>query len=147
VTVIRAATHADIPAIVALGRAFLETSPYQAWLEENPDQLAAMTTVLLESPAGHVVVADVGEAVVGFLALVVVPHDLSAALTAKEVCWYVRPETRGVGLRLLRAAERWARAQGARTVQMIAPRKAPRVEALYVALGYEPVEVVFQRTL
>jgi GNAT superfamily N-acetyltransferase len=48
-------------------------------------------------------------------------------------------------VRLLRDAERWARARGAEALELVAPN--PRVELLYERLGYTPVERMFFRRL
>jgi GNAT superfamily N-acetyltransferase len=64
---------------------------------------------------------------------------------AFEVVWWVEPEARGDGVRLLRAAEDWAIEQGIGKMQMVAPNE--RVGALYERMGYLPVETSYQRTL
>ena len=144
-TVIRAATLDDVDAIAALGQRFLAQSVYHGRLADNPTRVRALATQLIEAPAGEVFVAAADGALVGMLALVAYAHHLSGEWVAGEVAWWVDRDHRGLGLRLLRAAERWARTQGAIRFELIAP--TPDVETLYARLGYVPVERTFQREL
>ena len=138
-TVIRAATLDDVDAIAALGQRFLAQSVYHGRLADNPTRVRALATSLIEAPAGEVFVADVDGALVAYA------HHLSGEWVAGEVAWWVDRDHRGLGLRLLRAAERWARTQGAIRFELIAP--TPDVETLYARLGYVPIERTFQREL
>jgi GNAT superfamily N-acetyltransferase len=61
------------------------------------------------------------------------------------VLWWVEPEHRGDGLRLLREAESRAKLANAKYMQMIAPTEA--VETVYKRLGYQYVESTYQRAL
>ena len=137
--VIRPATVDDVPRIVEMGVAFLRASPYHDVLAENRTQMAALATQLLTT--GTVLVADEGGALFGMIGLIASPHFLSGEMYAGEVFWWVEPGRRGAGLRLWRAAEAWATAQGAVTLQMIAPDD--RVATLYERRGYQPLDRSF----
>lgn len=143
---IRAATEADVPVLVTMTLAFLRGSEYAAHVAENPDQKHKLMCYLLGHPDGTVLVGEAGGIVVGMIGLMVVPHLFSGELTCGEVFWYVDPAHRGsTGIRLLRAAERWARDRGATVLQMIAPNA--RVGMLYQRLGYLPLEVSYTKRL
>ena len=144
-TVIRPATLDDVPGIGALGQRFLAQSVYHGRLADNPAQVRALATQLIEGAAGEVFVAEVDGALGGMLAVVAYAHPLSGEWVAGELAWWVDRDHRGVGLRLLRAAERWARAQGAVRFDLVAP--TPEVETLYARLGYVPIERTYQREL
>ena len=144
-TAIRAATEADIATMVAMGQRFRNESVYAARLAENPDQMAAHGRMLLASDDGLLLVAARDGEVVGMIGALIFVHHLSGALTAAESFFWVNPDARGCGVRLLRAFERWARTRGATTVQMIAP--TPEVEQLYARLGYAPLEVAYTKEL
>lgn len=142
---IREATAADADAIVALGQRFLHGSVYAGKIGDNPAQVRTLALHLIASPDGVVFVAEDATGLVGLLAAFAHFHYLSGERTAGEVAWWVDVEKRGIGIRLLRRAEQWARAQGAVTFQMIAP--TPDVEVLYERLGYAPVERWYQRSV
>jgi GNAT superfamily N-acetyltransferase len=126
--------------------AFLRESVYAAHVAEHPAQAEKVVRYLLEHPDGTVLVADVDGTVIGMIGLLVVPHLFSGELTCGEVCWFVDPAHRGsAGLRLLRAAEQWAREAGAVTMQMIAP--TARAAALYERLHYTALETNYTKRI
>jgi RimJ/RimL family protein N-acetyltransferase len=141
---IRPATHADIPPMVELGRHFLRQSPYAKHLAESPEQMTKLGEFLLGG-AGGMLCAERGGKIVGMLGYVIHDHFISGEKSAGEVFWWVEPEHRGDGLRLLVRFEAVARAAGAKKLQMIAPDE--RVAALYARLGYHYLETSFQKAL
>jgi GNAT superfamily N-acetyltransferase len=140
---IRPATVADVPRLVEMGAHFISTTGYRALLPVNEAQLAALMARLLADGAIFLLAADTE--VVGAIGLYLFLHPISGEQVASEVFWWVEPDSRGDGLRLLREAERWAAAQGATLLQMIAPTEA--VERVYLHRGYVPVERLYQRRL
>lgn len=143
-TRIRPATHADIPTLVAMGRQFREQTAYRDLIAEAPEQMANLCRLLIDG-AGAILVLETDGFVVGMIGLHCAPHFFSGEPVAGEVFWWVDPEHRGGGLRLLKAAEQWAREQGATVLQMIAPDG--RVEQLYERLGYRAIERTYYRKL
>lgn len=142
---VREATLADVPRIVAMGRRFITETGYAARIPVNPTQMQAFVERLIDGEFATVFVADEGGDVIGMIGAFTYQHPISDEFLASEVFWWVEPERRGSGLRLLRAAERWARAKGAVKLQMIAP--TPEVERIYAALGYDKVETTYAREL
>lgn len=142
---IRLATPADLDAIVTLGEHFLAESTYRPVLAKNPAQMRALATRLIETDDGDIFVAARDETLLGMFGAFVFAHPISGELVASEVFWYVDPVWRGVGLRLLYAAQRWARARGAVVLQLIAP--TPDVATLYEKLGYIRIETLYQRRI
>jgi GNAT superfamily N-acetyltransferase len=141
----RPATAADVEGIVAMGAQFLAQSVYRGHLADNPDQVRALAQQLVAAPHGDVLVLEADGALVGMLAILAYAHHLSGEWVAGEVAFWIDPAYRGLGLRLLREAERWARAQGAVRLELIAPTRD--VETLYTRLGYVPIERTFHREL
>lgn len=142
---IREATRADVPRLVEMGQRFLQSTPYRHVLDDNPSAMEAMASLLVTSPDGVVLVAD-ADGLTGMIGLLICAHHISAERMANEVFWWVEPETRGTfGLRLLRAAEMWARGHGAVRMQMVAPDTS--VGKIYERFGYAPVEIAYQRRL
>jgi GNAT superfamily N-acetyltransferase len=142
--VIRAATEADIPALVAMGQQFRAQTGYRTIIAESAAQMATLCRQLLGG-LGTILVLEHDGALVGMIGLHCAPHFLSLEMMAGEVFWWVDPSRRGHGLRLLRAAEAWARDQGAVSLQLIAPDE--RVERLYERLGYRAIERTYLRRL
>lgn len=142
---IREATTADVPRLVVMGTRFLTESAYRGRVTINPVQMADTVHMLLASPIGTVFVAERDGEVVGMIGLLCFQHPISGEATVAELFWWVEPEHRGNGVRLLKRAEQWAREQGATHVHMVAP--TPDVGALYTALGYELLESTYQRVL
>lgn len=144
--ILRKATIAEVPALVAMGRRFRAETAYRDLIAESVPQLTAMATRLVEGPQSVVLVAEADGALGGMIGLVVFAHHLSAERIAGEVMWWVDPDARGVGRRLLGAAERWAAEAGAEAIHLIAPAAGDaRIGALYTRRGYQPFETAYQR--
>lgn len=143
---IRQATHADIPRIVAMGERFID-DVYPAALTFNGEALSTLAAQLIDG-AGVVFVAESGSGdVLGMMALIVVTQPMSGETVATELVWWIDPDARGgrAALALLATAEEWAKLQGAKRLQMIAP--SDRVCRFYERLGFQRVEVAYMRTL
>ncbi len=121
---------------------FVNSTDYREW-PASLSCLQALFAVALK--AGVIFLADTGTAIVGMLALVVVPHMLTGESYAEELCWWVEPEARGgtAAWRLLAAAEDYARQQHLSCLKMVQPAGEPTVGKIYTRRGFRPVEVVF----
>ena len=116
---IRRATPADAPAILAMGRAPAVESP--KYREKGFDEARLMAlgerlsgTLLAENPDACVLVAERAGEVIGMMIPVVAERFFSGELFVTDLTLYLKPEHRG-GLafaRLVRAAEDWARQRG-----------------------------------
>lgn len=142
---IRRATEADIPALTAMGQRFVQETSYKDLVSADPDRIAQTVIGILSTDTGVVLVSEGTTGPTGMIAMLSYSHPFSGELTAFEVVWWVNPEARGDGIRLLKAAEDWGRQKGATKMNMVAPNE--RVGALYSRLGYSPVETSFQRSL
>lgn len=140
---IRAATLADVPRLVAMGRDQV-AAVYGDTVADAPDALETLATTLVTTPSSAVFVGERDGAVLGMIGLVGYRHHCSGVPMAGEVMWWVEPESRGVGLALLKRAERWAAETGAQAIQMIAPATNPRVGTLYERRGYRAIETSYQ---
>lgn len=112
----------------------------------TPAALIPMYQLVLDQ--GVCLVADAGDRLAGFLALVALPHPLTGQLYGDEIAWWVEPEYRRgrVGPQLLVAAEQWARQMGCQSVKMVAPFKST-VGAFYERCGYTAVETAYAKQL
>lgn len=140
---IREATAADVGQLVTLGQRFHAETPYAQHLGANPAQMARFAESLIAGDQSVIFVADLGGVLVGMFAMSVYLHPLSGECCASEFFWWVEPEHRGIGVRLLRQAERWAKDRGAVVLQLVAPTKD--VELLYQRLGLTQTEVQYQK--
>ena len=136
---IRYAEPADFPRLIDMGCRFLTETSYSRFI--TPDREAMSKTI----EKIRVGVMEQDERIVGMIGFIVYPHPLSGEMVSGEVMWWVEPEMRGKGIKLLRWAENEARQAGARLIQMIAPDI--RVGSLYRRLGYSEVETTYQRRL
>ncbi len=143
--IIREATLEDVPALVTMGQKFLTQSIYKDIIGNNPGQMTAIGYQLIISPQGVILVSETENTPTGMLGMICHEHFLSGEWVSGEVFWWVNPESRGEGLRLMRAAELWSLKQGAVKMLMIAPDE--RVGQLYSRLGYQIVETTYQKTL
>lgn len=143
--VMREAVLADVPALVQMGQRFRQETAYADRLRNNPEQMTALAEKLIADANGVVFVTERDGVLVGMIGLLLFAHHLSGDLTVGELFFWVEPEHRGHGVRLLRCAERWARAMGATTMQMIAPTTA--VGQFYERLGYAEIEVAYEKVL
>ncbi|MEV7541441.1 GNAT family N-acetyltransferase [Streptomyces sp. NPDC089915] len=146
--VIRPATEADLPAIVAM----LADDPLGA-TRESPDDLAPYTAALkrlTEDPHQHVMVAVRGDRVVGTLQLTIVP-GLSRRGSTRSIIEGVRVHAgeRGGGLGTLFiewAVER-SREEGCRLVQLTSDVSRTDAHRFYERLGFTASHVGFKLQL
>lgn len=144
---IREATIVDVPELVSMGLRFRASTGYARIITENPAQMATTAERLIMQEDGVIFVSeDRGGGLIGMIGLLLFTHHLSGALTCGEVMWYVLPDHRGHGVRLLLRAEDWAREHGAVTIQMIQP-VGTDVDAIYQAMGYDAIEVAWHKPL
>lgn len=155
---IRTATPADKFRVVEMASRFLLESQYGEMFENRatPDKIGALVDQLLK--VGVIFVAELADddprwqqgagphpAIVGMLAIVVVPNLFTGFPVAEEIAWWVEPEHRGkltIGPKLLRSAEDWATSHGANMVKMVAPAGST-VGVFYERMGYQPAETAF----
>jgi GNAT superfamily N-acetyltransferase len=128
-----------------MGARFISETDYAGIISVNPDRLSASVKAVADNPDGVILVSGSDATITGMIAMLAYDHPFSGERMAFEVVWWVEPEARGDGVRLLRAAEDWAMEQGIGKMQMVAPNE--RVGALYERMGYLPVETSYQRTL
>ncbi len=143
---------ADVAALVAMGERFRTNSQYSTMLGRDDAAATALAASMVSNDGHAILVAEIVNAVtdeldrqiVGMLGLATYQHPMSGEFVAGELFWWVDPAYRGnVGVRLLNRAENWVKSRGARRLYMIAPNED--VERLYSRLGYQRVEVSYQK--
>ena len=135
---IRAATTEDIPALMRQGAEFAAF----AGTGVDTAKAESMLGELISSNAGCVIVlTDALADVVGGIIGVLSEELWSRRVVAQELVWWVAPEYRRGGVRLLRAFEAWATMSGAADV--VVSDLATSDEAvghLYESRGYTLLE-------
>lgn len=131
--------------ILEMANRFVSESKYAEFVSIDPGQLLKSVVDIVSNPEGVGFVSEREGRTNGMIALLIYAHPYSGIRTAFEVVWWVDPEARGCGMRLLSAAEKWAKENGAEAMQMVAPTE--KVGHLYERLGYKPVETSYQRSL
>jgi GNAT superfamily N-acetyltransferase len=134
-----------VPRLLEMGLRFIAETAYAELVTANPARMQAVVEQVIASPDGVVLVSDPASRLTGMIGVLVYDHPYSGERTGFDLFWWVEPEARGHGVRLMRAAEAWARDRGATRMQMVAP--TARVGLLYQRLGYHAIETAFQRRL
>lgn len=144
---IRAATAADTPAMLVLGRAMHAESRYAA-LPWDDAKVAELIGGLIASPDGLALVAEHDGVIVGGFLGAVDAHYFSPAKVATDFALFVAPDRRGgvLGAALLERFVAWAKARGAASVQVgittgVHPERSAR---LLRACGFRDVGLLFE---
>ena len=136
---IRPAVAADSPSVFALAKDFAASFAPAA------DQFARSFDHLLAADGVLVLVADEGGETLGYL----LAFDHLALWANGRVAWVeeitVRADRRrqGIGRRLMREFENWARLRGSRVAALATRRAAD----FYAALGYDASATYFRKIL
>lgn len=135
---VRKGTPADIPELVALGRAMHHESPRFSHVPYCEAKTANVTRGLMAR--GTVLVATYKGHIVGMLVGAIVEHFFSSAKYACDFVVYVRPEFRGghAAVALLKEWDKLACGQVDESVLGISTEVEPdRTRKLYEHFGYE----------
>lgn len=141
---IRQAAHADIPAIIEMGRALHAESPRFRGDSFSDVKIANRLRQLLGTAVtrgeGGALIAEDGDRLVGLMAGYVAEEFFGYDRIATDYSLYVVPEYRGgtVGVRLIKAFEEWAWKAGATAIQpgISTEIDADRTRGIYERLGY-----------
>lgn len=126
-----------------MGQRFRKESSYAKHLRDNSEQMANLAKQMID--AGTALVDERNGTIVGMLLYIIFDHFMSGDRMGIEVAWWMEPEHRGNGLRLVIEFKKRAKAAGAKFYQMISPNKD--VEALYQYMGMWYVESAWQGEL
>lgn len=142
---IRTAREGDLEALVRLlGVLFRIESDFRP----DPRRQRRGLRLMLQDPDRRaVLVAEQGGAVVGMVTvqLVVSTAEGGASGWLEDMVVEAGARRAGVGRRLLRAAERWARGRGARRLQLLADVENAPALAFYRRMGWEGTKLACLR--
>jgi len=132
---VRTASVADIPAIVAMGAKFHAQADLP--FTYDADAFADFAHGLIDG--GTIILSDQG-----MIGGVVAPAFCGPSyLMAVELFWWAKRD----GLALLKAFEGWAADQGANEVRLSTLAALPRADALVQRKGYAPNEISYRKVI
>ena len=110
---IRPATLADLPALLALGERMHAESRY-ARLRFSAARLEQTLRAVLEAPLGFLRVVEIDGVVAGGMAAMACPHWASEDLVSTDLALFIAPDHRGgrTAALLVKRYRDWARAMG-----------------------------------
>lgn len=147
-TMIRPATHADLPVLMLMADAMHMESPRFSRLRFSGDKVQKLFMRLIDSPDCLLLIAERSGARIGGIAAMVTPHWFSDDLVANDYALFLLPEHRGgtTAARLARAYIEWAREKGAKMIQLGVSTgvHADETAALYKAIGLQQFSEGFE---
>jgi GNAT superfamily N-acetyltransferase len=144
---VRRGSVEDLPAIEPLGARFYAEARLPGRFV--PAVWAATWQRLLAGGNGALFLLERTGEVCGALGAIIFPDPNDGDLVASEMFWFVAPEARGAGLRLLGAFEAWAAERGAQRLGMVhlATAGADRLAKLYERRGYRCVQTDYLKEI
>jgi RimJ/RimL family protein N-acetyltransferase len=139
---IRKATEADLPALITMGGQFIERTEYKEIIKTSRVQLAKYFSEILMNADATIFVFLKKGIVSGMIGLLAYIHPMTGSKVVAELFWWMDPNARGRGLRLLKEAKKWATDRDAEVLQMVAPND--RVGKLYERLKFTRIETNYQ---
>lgn len=101
--------------------------------------------------ADVLVLRSKGDRLLGLMGLLSISCSLEDSYSATEHYWYILPEHRGQGIKMIGAAQAWAKEKGCKRLMMNASRLAGRdhdkVCRLYERLGFDHFETTYIKEL
>lgn len=149
---IRPATPADAPAVIALTRelADFDVPPWRTADEiRAADQPMLRQALAGTAPDQLLLVAEHAGSVAGFVYVVTNRDYFSGELQAYVEDLAVAPATRGQGIAgaLMQAVERWARTRGYRRIRLAVWFQNERARRFYDHAGFQPETMYYIKEL
>lgn len=147
---IRAATTADIPALLELGDVLHQESPRYRHRLFDRNKVAAHFQACIDG-AGVLFVATHGERIIGGFCGGIAESWYGGGKTAFDYSFMVHPDYRGgaTALRLYRAFEIWAQSMGADVIQVgiTTDVRVAQTTRFYHKLGLHDAGVMFEKEI
>jgi GNAT superfamily N-acetyltransferase len=137
---IRQATKNDLPALAQMGLKFVEEGslPFKI----IPKIWVKNWSKFMDMGIGHVLLSTQAGQPTGTIGAFFVPDPNNDEPIMAEAFWYVLPEHRGAGVKLLISLEGLAKRLGAKRLSMVHLHSinSDKLGKLYEARGYKPTE-------
>ena len=140
---IRFANAGDVFQLTKLAQAYFASGAY--WGDTREFSFRAFSNHLkdlINSPVAKVFVAEKNGTILGGIGVAVLPDVLTGQPVAMKIHWFA---TGGAGLRLERAARKWAKEQGATAFKMSAMND--NSAKILERLGYSRTEIIYSKAI
>ena len=145
--IVRNANLEDYDLVTPLGIEFIKNSP-MGHVDFDEYSFKSLFESMVKGGSFWVLVS--GDEVVGICGALAFPlYFNSDYLLAQELFWYVDPDHRGSGYKLLNSLEEWAKDEGVHTIHMFAleDKSIETMKKVYAKKGYHPIERTFSKEL
>ena len=141
---IRKATTEDLPKLLNLAQEFYASSEFLEGF--NLNIFVANWSNFINNDIGVIWILNEFD---GILGAVKYPDINSGELVATEFFWFVSPDKRGDGIKLLREFEKWAKEVGCKKIFMVylMDSMPEEMKSVYKRYGYKPMEVHYVKEL
>ncbi len=114
----------------------------------NIEQFKKTWENILDKQIGVIIAAFENDIVQGAIGGIFHPDINTGENTSSEFFWYVKKDSRGSGVRLLKAFEEWSKKQNCKKIRMTQLLEgSDGVEKVYRRFNYYPVEVTFVKEI
>lgn len=104
---------------------------------------------LINSGAGKIFGLWDKDKIIGGIGLILFPALEDGVMTTTETFWFVDKESRGGGMKLFIKAEKWAKENGSKRMNMIHLTNSmpEKLKSLYERKGYKMIETSYQKEI
>lgn len=138
---IRETIESDKDGVVELIQAFYLEELHKFGYKFDREQAETDFLTAIKLPCVYSLVIDNGQ-IDGFIGAVVSKRMFLTGVTAQELMWYVRPDKRRQGIKLLQAFERGCKERGCDDIMMIG-LEGSKASKVYELLGYRKQEIMY----
>lgn len=144
---IRLLTSSDLDEAMDLLQKFRDSAPVPGRLDRSV--FSANWNQLFELGAGTIIGYFSENKLIGCIGLILSKDINDADMVAQEAFWFVDPSKRGIGIKLLMWAEKWAKDNGFVRILMghLNNEEGKHLPSIFSRLGYSPAEVTYVKTL
>jgi len=137
----------DVPKIIPCAKEYTEAMPNNVIL--NPDHLIRHWVNFIQNGIGVIILAEEDGVVIGGIGGLKYPELFTGNLTAVETFWYTLEGKRGVGIKLFKLFEEWAKENDCRRIAMIyLPFSMPdKLDRFYTKNGYKLLEMHYEKEI
>lgn len=143
---IREITPEDKPQILSLIEMFFNERLNKSGADYSPEFANDHFDAFIQTPNILALCAEVDGEIAGLIAGIPSAILFSKEVAMQELVWYVKPEKRNCGLRLLREFEKRTHALGIFQVMMVG-MSGDQILNLYPRFGYVEIQKTFMKRL
>lgn len=143
---IRDITPEDKPGVLRLAKMFYEERLERTGIHYDAQHASAHFDIFIKTPGVLALCAEEDGQVVGMIAGAASAIIFAKELAMQEMVWYVEPEKRNCGLRLLREFEKRSAEKGLGWITMVGMTGDSSV-GFYPRLGYYETQRTFMKRL